>query len=55
MNFASTRYARDLFESAVPRAVKSLERIADALEEANELKKQSMEESSNEQKQSEDK
>lgn len=55
MDFASTRYARDLFEHAMPKALKTLERIADALEEANELKKQSMEESSNEPKQSEDK
>lgn len=55
MDFASTRYARDLFEHAMPKALKALERIADALEEANELKKQSMEESSNEPKQSEDK
>lgn len=55
MDFASTRYARDLFEHAVPKTLKTLERIADALEEANELKKQSMEESSNEQKQSGDK
>lgn len=55
MSFASTRYAEKLFDYSIPKAVRTLERIADALEEANELKKQSMEESSNEQKQSEDK
>lgn len=55
MNFAHTQYAKNLFENTVPKAVKALERIAVALEESNELKKQSMEVISNEQKQSENK
>ena len=35
MDFAKTVYGRRFFESQLPRLIKSLERIADALEEQN--------------------
>lgn len=38
MKFFETIYAKKLFDIQIPKAIKELGRIADALEKANELK-----------------
>lgn len=39
-SFAETTYAKRLFDSQIPKLIKELGRIADALEEANKTKKE---------------
>lgn len=40
MKFHETVYAKKLFDSQIPKIIKLLERIADALEKQNENKKE---------------
>lgn len=40
MKFHETVYAKKFFDSQVPKVIKALERIADALEEANKIKQE---------------